>query len=117
MAALGTATVVVNERRIASTNKKRRNRVTITFGDGVSTYPANGIPLPAASGFGMTRQLDYVTLVDPSSPDGFVYKYSVALNTIRIYAETTVAVNAPLLEATAAFAPAATTLVGEAVGW
>jgi len=38
-------------------------------------------------------------------------------NKIRIYAETTVATNAALLEATAAFAPAATTLVGEAVGW
>jgi|SRR6266850_8015033 len=113
----GDITVTVNERRIAGSNKKRRNRVTITYGDGAKTYPAGGIPLPAASGFGMTRQIDYVTLVDPMAGDGFVYKYDSVNNKIRIYAETTVATNAALLEATAAFAPAATTLVGEAVGW
>lgn len=116
MVALGNAVVTVNERRIVG--KKRRNRITIVFGDGASTYPAGGVPLPGSGSLGMIRQLDYVLLVDASNPDGFVYKYDQTNSKLRIYSEQAVALNAPLLEVSAAFVPALNvTLTGEAVGW
>jgi hypothetical protein len=118
MAVIASAVVTVNERRIYGSGKKRRNRITITFGDGVNTYPAGGVVLPTFGSFGMTRQLDYVLLVDASNPDGFVYKYDQTNNKLRIYSEQAVALNAPLLEVSAAFVPALNvTLTGEAVGW
>jgi hypothetical protein len=87
MAALTSASVVVtvNERRIVG--KKRRNRVTIVFGDGVSTYPALGVPMPTAGSFGMIRQLDFLHVYDESNPDGYIYKYDSVNNKIRIYAQ------------------------------
>ena len=112
----GDVTVTVNERRIYGTGKKRRNRVTLAYGDGAKTYPAGGIPMPVLGIFGMTRQLDYLAVIDQSG-DGFVYKYDATNNKMKIYAEQAVATNAPLLEATTALAPAATTIVCEAVGW
>lgn len=78
-------TVTVNERRIVG--KKRRNRVSIAFGDGAKTYPAAGVPMPGAGSFGMIRQLDYVLLYDPSNPDGFIYKYDATNNKMRIWSQ------------------------------
>jgi hypothetical protein len=80
MATVATAAVTVNERRIYAAGKKKRNRVTVTFGNGVDTYPAGGIVMPSAGSFGMIRQLDYLLLVDPSSADGFLYKYDQTNN-------------------------------------
>jgi hypothetical protein len=118
MATVATAAVTVNERRIYAAGKKKRNRVTVTFGNGVDTYPAGGIVMPAAGSFGMIRQLDYLLLVDPSSSDGFLYKYDQTNNKVRIYVEQAVGTNTPLAEASAAFVPANNvTLTGEAVGW
>jgi hypothetical protein len=109
-------TVTVNERRIYGTGKKRRNRVTLTYGDGAKTYPTGGVPMPAQGSFGMTRQLDYLSVIDQSVADGFVYKYDVT-NKFKIFVEQAVGTNTPLAEATTALAPAATTIVCEAVGW
>jgi hypothetical protein len=110
-------TVTVNERRIYGTGKKRRNRVTLTYGDGAKTYPTGGVPMPAFGSFGLIRQMDYLVVVDQSSADGFVYKYDVTNNKLKIFVEQAVGTNTPLAEASAALAPAATTVICEAVGW
>ena len=38
--------------------RQKRNRVQITFGDGVLTYPAGGVPMPSIDKFGMLTSLD-----------------------------------------------------------
>lgn len=58
----------------------------LTFGDGSLTYPTGGVPL-SVSKLGMKREVDAVTIVDPSSADGFVYKWDKANNKILIYAQ------------------------------
>lgn len=66
MAALGTATVTVqkNTRRIDPRNC-RSQLVNIAFGDGVSTYPSGGIPLPSGAGFGFSRgHIELIDIVD-----------------------------------------------------
>lgn len=113
--AAANVTVTIEERTIVG--KKRRNRVKIVFGDGALTYPALGVPMPAAANFGMVRQLDYLTVFDENDGSGFVWKYDKENNKLRAYCLTTVATNAPLLEATNALAAAAQTLYAEAVGW
>lgn len=83
--AAANVTVTVNERQIVS--KKRRNRVTIAFGDGVLTYPAGGVPMPAFGSFGMKRNLDYLTVFDEDDSKGVVYKYDRDNNKIRAYVQ------------------------------
>jgi hypothetical protein len=95
--------------------KRRRNAVTIAFGDGVNTYPVNGVPLPARGLFGMVRFLERLLLDSPSPGDGFVYKWDSINNSIRIYESAGVV--GPLVELTAANTPAATTLYATAQGW
>lgn len=78
-------TVTISERRIVG--KKRRNYVTITFGDGAKTYPAGGVPMPAFSSFGMIRQLDHLNVLDDSAGT-FLVKYDKANNKLRYYFPT-----------------------------
>jgi hypothetical protein len=121
MAALGAATVTGDNRfggaRSAPDGKRRRNAVRVVFGDGVSTYPTNGVPMPAAGQFGLVRFLESLQLNDASSPDGFVYKYDTVHNSIRIYGGSASAGTAGT-EMSAAGVPAnGTTLYATAVGW
>lgn len=76
-------TVTVNERTIVG--KKRRNRVTVAFGDGALTYPSGGVPMPAAANFGMIRNLDFLTLFDEDDASGIVWKYDRTNNKLRGY--------------------------------
>jgi hypothetical protein len=76
-------TVTVDERTIVG--KKRRNRVTITFGDGAKTYPAGGVPLPAFGSFGHIRNLDYLTIFDVDDASGIMWKYDRTNNKLRGY--------------------------------
>lgn len=108
-------TVTLELRRIEG--KRKRNRVKIQFGNATLTYPTGGVPMPSAGAFGMYRNLEGLLFIDEASGNGFVYKYDRTNNKLFIYAETTVATNQPLLEATTALAPAATTIVAEAIGW
>lgn len=110
-------TVTVEERRIEG--KKRLNRVKITFGDGALTYPANGVPLPDFSSFGMKRNLDYLILTDPGSGDGLVWKYDQANTKLRGYeGDYAQVADADLAELDGTSdAVAAQTLYAEAVGW
>lgn len=75
-------TVVLSERRIVG--KKRRNILTITFGDGAKTYPAGGVPMPTFGSFGMTRQLDFLNVLDDSAGP-FLVKYDKTNNKLRFY--------------------------------
>lgn len=76
-------TVTVNERTIVG--KKRRNRVTIAFGDGALTYPSGGVPMPAFGSFGMIRNLDFLTVFDEDDASGIVWKYDRTNNKLRGY--------------------------------
>ena len=76
-------TITVNERQIVS--KKRRNRVTVAFGDAALTYPSGGVPMPAFGSWGMTRNLDWVTLFDADDASGIIWKYDRTNNKLRGY--------------------------------
>lgn len=117
MAPLTSASVTVTVEKKLIEGQRKRNRVKIVFGDGALTYPTGGVPMPAKGVFGMVRELEALSFYDPAHANGFVYKYDRDNNKLLIYAETTVATNQPLLEATVALAPASTTLVAEAIGW
>jgi hypothetical protein len=79
-------TVTVNEQQIVS--KKRRNRVTITFGNGTLTYPSGGVPMPSFSAFGMVRNLDFLTVFDEDDASGIMWKYDRTNNKLRAYFPT-----------------------------
>lgn len=76
-------TVAVVDRKIYA--KQRRNVVTITFGDGVLTYPSGGVPLPAAASFGMVRNIDFIVITDANDAAGIVWKYDQANHKLRGY--------------------------------
>ena len=66
-------TVAVTERRIFG--REKRNRGTITFGNGILGMPMGGIPLPLISAFGMLRELTTLILspTDDNSLQPYVY--------------------------------------------
>lgn len=110
-------TVTLEERTIEG--KKKRNRVSIAFGDGALTYPSGGVPMPAFGSFGMVRNLDYAILIDPASATGIIWKWDKTNLKLRGYeGDYAQAGDASLVELDAASdAPAAQTLYAEAVGW
>lgn len=60
----------------------------IVFGDAgaAKTYPANGVPLPPISSFGLRKGIDF-GLVSQNPDDGFIYKYDKTNHSIRIYTQ------------------------------
>lgn len=76
-------TVTVEQRQIVG--KQKRNRVKIVFGNGTLTYPAAGVPMPAAEKFGMVRNLEYLTVFDHDDASGLMFKYDKDNNKLRIY--------------------------------
>lgn len=119
MANLAASDVTVTITEVRLMGRKRRVIGTIAFGDGAKTYPVGGVPMPAAASFGFYRQMD--TLVVASKPGGqssdFGPWWDGTNNKLQLYAETTVATNQPLIEATNALAPASATYQFEAWGW
>ena len=107
---------LVKQRKEDSSNKVIS--LTATFGDGALTYPSGGIPLDKNK-MGCPNTILSVMLNNPSSGDGYLYKYDLANNKIRIYqGDNNNASDAPLIELIAATAtPAATTLTLEVTGW
>lgn len=75
--------------------KLRRYRTKVVFGDGVKTYPAGGVPLPASGSFGMVRRLDYIQLIDDNDAAGIIWKYDKENNKLRGYWPTGGAGTAP----------------------
>jgi len=118
MAAIAASDVTLSlDEELRQTNQKR-NRATVTFGDGALTYPSGGVPLPAIGNFGMVEAMNGVVFLEPNAANGFVYKYDISAHTVRIYqGDNNNAADAPLIELTTAATPAATTLVCEAIGW
>lgn len=129
MAALGTATINILDsfrggRLIMHANpgKRRRHYCSIVFGDNVSTYPANGVLLPAFSGFGLVAFLETVDIQDATNQmDGYVYEWDSVHNTVRILfptQQTAGAGNRAGVEVTTAFVPATNvTLFAFVWGW
>jgi hypothetical protein len=143
-------TVTISERRIVG--KKRRNLITIAFGNSTLTYPSGGVPMPTYGSFGMVRQLDFLNLLDQDNASGVFWKYDKTNNKLRAYAqsvttgatatgalsngafaidnqgaETVARISGTaistsyslgvLKEVGTSYAPAAASLVVEAVGW
>lgn len=110
-------TITVEKRTIVG--KQRRNRVKIAFGNGALTYPSGGVPMPAASSFGMVRNLDYLTIFDENDASGIMWKYDKDNLKLRGYEfdYPAVAEGAAVELDAASDAPAAQTLYAEAVGW
>ncbi len=76
MAEILVADVTVTVVRRYKEGKKRRTEGTLSFGDGVSTMPPDGIPLPAIGVFGMIRELTElrVTQRDDTTSTAYVYQ-------------------------------------------
>lgn len=89
---------------------------SVAFGNGVLTYPANGIPLTKAK-LGCPVSLEKFILLSPSPGDGYVYKYDSTNTSIRIYQTGSGVVAQQLSELLNAATPAATTIRAEAIGW
>lgn len=117
MVALAAADFTVTVEKKAIEPPRKRYRVKLVFGDGAKTYTVGGIPLPARGLFGMVAFLEYLNLVDSSAGGGFVWQFDKTNNKLKAFVEQAVGTNTPLAEATAALAPASTTLWVEAVGW
>jgi hypothetical protein len=76
-------TVTVEDRFIKG--KERHSYVKIAFGNGTLTYPANGVPMPAASSFGMVRNLDRLVIYDSDDAQGIMWKYDKENKKLRGY--------------------------------
>jgi hypothetical protein len=96
----------------------KNNVLTLAFGDGALTYPADGVPL-AAGKLGCPNQIISLNLFGPASANGFVYKYDAANNKIRIYqGDNDGVADGALVELAGGSAtPAAATLYAEVSGW
>lgn len=81
-----TVTVNPGDRNMAGGAFKDFTLAAIAFGDGVKTYPANGVPLPAIGQFGLHKGIDF-GLVSQNPDDGFIYKYDKTNHSIRIYTQ------------------------------
>lgn len=93
MAVLGTATFTADDSSRRVGPRGLRNITgNLTFGDGASTYPAGGIPLPVpvppTGGMGLTRKLFHLIILDANNNDGVLYKWDATTNTIRMYHTT-----------------------------
>lgn len=76
-------TVTINKKTIIP--RWRMNKVTIAFGNGALTYPANGVPMPAKLRFGMAKGIIDLMLLQPPPGDGLVYKYDPTNHTVRMW--------------------------------
>lgn len=92
MADLTSANVVITPQTNGMGNSKyriegnkRKVVCKVVFGNGALTYPANGVPMPAATSFGMYRNLDTLSILDQSNADGIVWKWDYANKKLRGY--------------------------------
>ncbi len=110
-------TVVVTETKILG--QKRRNRGTLTFGDGAKTYPTAGIPLPAISAFGFVRSMDTFDIVGLNERTSeYLLRYGPANRTLLMYvSHDTAGVTTLPMDEDNTEAPAARTYTWVAEGW
>ena len=69
---------VTKSRMLAGSEKVRMNDFTMTCANGSATYPSTGIPMPAASSFGMVRSVTQLIVTDTSS----VFTASTSSNSV-----------------------------------
>lgn len=116
MTALSGVTASVSLRAGLKTDKFLKVSAVLTFGDGALTYPSGGIPVTAAQ-LGFRNAIRDILFVDASGGDGYLYKYDLTNNKVRIYqGNYTASAVGPLVEL-GAVAVAATTLKIEAEGF
>lgn len=116
LAASGVSYSLVGKQIKESTGKKR-NLVKISFGDGSSTYPANGIPLNGGK-MGCPNNIDRLVIMGPpGASDTNSYEYDQTNNTIRIYKEDTVTAKTYAELASGTAVVPTVTLFAEVVGW
>ena len=96
---------------------KKVKVVALTFGDGVLTYPAGGVPLLKGK-LGLPVEIQSLTFSDSANANGFLYKYDRANEKIRIYqGDNDNVADAPLIELIGGVAtPAAATVEVQAMG-
>lgn len=105
---------VLNVQKKLEDNRKH-NIISLSFGDGVKTYPSGGVPI-LASKLGMPLgQVDSLLFTDEASANGFVYKYDKANLKVRIYQSNTA--GSPLIELSGSDTPALATLICEVKGY
>lgn len=96
----------------------KKVRAKLVFGNGALTYPTGGVPLDKNK-LGLPNEIKSLVIVDAGSANGFLYKYDLANNKLRIYqGDNDNAADAALIELVGGAAtPAAATLVVDAEGW
>lgn len=73
------------------TFNRRLNCVRLSFTLATLTYPANGVPLPAKSKFGMPQgQIDHMSIMG-NEGQGYVWKYDRTNHTLRCYTSAALA--------------------------
>lgn len=97
-----------------SPDSRSRNIVTISFGDGVLTYPAGGVPLDGKK-MGLPTVIDSLVFVDDANANALRYKYDKSNNKIRIYEDDGTS-GVPAELSGGVDTPAAATLVVEVSG-
>jgi hypothetical protein len=122
MADIAASDVTITVQKRLKAGKRRRNRCKIAFGNGALTYPAGGVPLPAARSFGLNANvLEYLVITDGDDGTGLIWKYDQENKKLRVYYQeptNATAGRVALLEGSGgATAIPATALYVEAIGW
>lgn len=116
MAAISAVAATISIRATLPTDKYKQVSATITFGDGVATYPTGGIPV-SASTLGFRSFIRDIMFSDMAAADGFIYKFDSTNSKIKIFQANYPAVAAgALTELPALTVVAATNLVVQAEG-
>lgn len=79
-----TVTISARDKDVAHGRASKNITVaSVTFGDGVLTYPTGGVPLPAIGRFGYQRSVDFVGVQEPIT-NGFRYQYDGTNHKLKI---------------------------------
>lgn len=79
-----TLSIPTQDRNFVRSPSKQVCLASITFGDGIDTYPAGGVPLPDKAQFGFKKAIEFVSIEQPPT-NGFFYKYDRANHKIMIF--------------------------------
>lgn len=114
--AAGDLTYTITKKRKEDSGHNIFN-ITLAFGDGALTYPSGGVPLTAAK-MGCPNSIISCLLVSPASANGYMYKYDLANNKLRIYqGDNDEAGDTAGIELLTSIAPAAASLSLEVTGF
>jgi|SRR6185312_251165 len=78
--------VSVNPKRKNMSDNRHIVNATLTFGDGSTTYPSGGIPLPGKL-LGCPYTVDSLVFVDADNGSTKLFKYDAVNQKVRIYVE------------------------------